>query len=361
MCASQLVRQRSVTFAPDTALAPEAINGGGGDDSLPRHSSLWKNYWLALRPWSFTASLTPVLLGTALAARSTDAGVNWAILATSCLTALAVHAAGNLVNTYFDYASGVDSAARWCDDRTLVDKLLTPLDVERFATGLYVVGTAAFVSTVIGCGGRSAFLLTLIFVLGMCGSFFYTGGGRSALKYKALGELLVFAVFGPITVAFAFFAQRAAVAAAVEEEEEAAAAWFLVGLPLRYALPLALNTVAILHANNLRDADNERSLGVTTIAIRIGPLLSRLLLAALLLLPFAMCAVIALHASVAFLLPLLALPHALALLRVIASAQTGADPAFRPVTYSIARLNLVLGALYVGAVMLAPVELFRVA
>lgn len=353
MCASQLTRQRSVTFAADAQTADgDGVLESNGHAVSPRRRSLL-NYWQALRPWSFSASFTPVLLGAALAARSTDGAVSVFILTTSCLTALAVHAAGNLVNTYFDYARGVDSEAGWCDDRTLVDKVLTPVEVERFATGLYVIGTAAFVVTVIASGGRSAFLLTVIFVLGMCGSFFYTGGG-SALKYKALGELLVFAVFGPITVAFAFFAQRAA----VHDEEQAACA--LAGLPLCYALPLALNTVAILHANNLRDADNERRLGVVTIAICLGPLLSRLLLAALLLLPFALFAVMALHASAAFLLPLLALPYALSLLRVLAVVQTGADAAFRPLTYRVARLNLLLGMLYIGAVMLAPAGLFKV-
>ncbi|KAL3227808.1 hypothetical protein MRX96_003764 [Rhipicephalus microplus] len=65
-------------------------------------------YLLALRPWSFSASLAPVALGAALAYRVVH-HFSPLVFVASCVTALSVHAAGNVVNTYFDYMRGVDS------------------------------------------------------------------------------------------------------------------------------------------------------------------------------------------------------------------------------------------------------------
>lgn len=80
--------------------------------------------WASLRPWSFGSSLSPVLLGSALAYKSTGQ-FSILLLLLACATVLALHAAGNLVNTYYDFVRGVDSA-RASDDRTLVDRRLTP-------------------------------------------------------------------------------------------------------------------------------------------------------------------------------------------------------------------------------------------
>ena len=59
-------------------------------------------YLIALRPWSFTASLGPVALGSCLAYKWIGTFSSW-IFVVTCICALSVHAAGNLVNTYFDF------------------------------------------------------------------------------------------------------------------------------------------------------------------------------------------------------------------------------------------------------------------
>lgn len=63
---------------------------------------------ISLRPWSFSASLIPVAIGSALAYKSSDNFNFWVFLFT-LLTVLSVHAAGNLVNTYYDFMKGIDS------------------------------------------------------------------------------------------------------------------------------------------------------------------------------------------------------------------------------------------------------------
>lgn len=94
-------------------------------------SKIWwtrfHHYLEALRPWSFSASLTPVLMGAVLAYKTAEAFSLVTLLAT-LLTVVSVHAAGNLVNTYCDFMRGIDSKRR-SDDRTLVDHILTPEEV----------------------------------------------------------------------------------------------------------------------------------------------------------------------------------------------------------------------------------------
>jgi len=58
-----------------------------------------ENYLLAVRPWSFTASIMPVLLGNALAYPSLRT-MSFIVLFLTCISAICVHAAANLFNTY---------------------------------------------------------------------------------------------------------------------------------------------------------------------------------------------------------------------------------------------------------------------
>ena len=57
-----------------------------------------ETYLAAVRPWSFSASLMPVLLGSALA-YPPICTVSCAVLLLTCVSALCVHAAANLFNT----------------------------------------------------------------------------------------------------------------------------------------------------------------------------------------------------------------------------------------------------------------------
>ncbi|XP_070260178.1 ubiA prenyltransferase domain-containing protein 1 isoform X2 [Myotis yumanensis] len=140
------------------------------------------SYVLALRPWSFSASLTPVALGSALAYRSQ--GVLDPRLLVGCAVAvLAVHGAGNLVNTYYDFSKGIDH--KKSDDRTLVDRILEPQDVVRFGVFLYTLGCV--------CAACLYYLsalklehLALIYFGGLSGSFLYTGGGESSFPVEAV-------------------------------------------------------------------------------------------------------------------------------------------------------------------------------
>ena len=141
------------------------------ENSSQLSNNTLKKYISALRPWSFSASLTPVLLGTAMGWKETgQLNVLAAIFA--CISVIAVHGAGNLVNTYYDYLRGIDS--KESDDRTLVNKILTPEDVVKFGVIIYVVGCVCFLGIVLTSPSRIDHL-ALLFFAGVSGSFLYTG------------------------------------------------------------------------------------------------------------------------------------------------------------------------------------------
>ena len=156
----------------------------------------------SIRPRSLMTSLIPVLLGAILAMKVTGQ-FSWIILLSTILTAISVHAAGNLVNTYCDYMKGIDSNPA-SDDRTLVDHLLTPEEVANLGVVFYLVGCFGFVMAAYYSPARIE-ILALIYFGGISSSFLYTGG--IGLKYIALGDLIIMLTFGPVSVLYSYVAQ----------------------------------------------------------------------------------------------------------------------------------------------------------
>lgn len=283
-------------------------------------------YVLALRPWSFSASLTPVALGTALAYKQ-DGSVDLLVLVVCAVAVLVVHGAGNLVNTYYDFSKGIDH--KKSDDRTLVDRILEPQDVVMFGAVLYSVGCL--------CATLLFFLsslrlehLALIYFGGLSSSFLYTGG--IGLKYVALGDVVILITFGPLAVVFSHAVQVG----------------HLSVLPLIYALPLALHTEAILHSNNTRDMHSDRRAGIVTLAILSGPAMSYVLYNVLLFAPYVFFCVLATRYTISMALPLLTLPVAFPLERQFRSQR------YAKIPQKTAKLNLLVGLFYVFGIILAP-------
>jgi len=283
------------------------------------------SYVEALRPWSFSASLMPVLLGCAVAYQKTGE-FSAAVLVVTALCALSVHAAGNLVNTYYDFVKGIDS--KKSDDRTLVDQLLSKDELVTLGAALYGLGCAGFVLLALLSPARVEHL-ALVYFGGLSSSFLYTGG--VGFKYIALGDVLVLVIFGPITVLFSYLAQSGHTEWAT----------------IYYAVPLALNTEAILHSNNTRDMATDRQAGIVTLAILVGTPASIVLFAGFLFLPYVLFAVVALHHSRWLLLPLVTLPSAFRLEKEFRSRD------MRRIPQLTAKLNFFFAVLYVVAVALS--------
>ena len=166
-------------------------NGCPQQDRPPQRSWRQKcaSYVLALRPWSFSASLTPVALGSTLAYRSQGV-LDPRLLVGCAIAVLAVHGAGNLVNTYYDFSKGIDH--KKSDDRTLVDRILEPQDVVRFGVFLYTLGCVC--AACLYClSPLKLEHLALIYFGGLSGSFLYTGGKLAYLLQVLVAWKLQFA------------------------------------------------------------------------------------------------------------------------------------------------------------------------
>lgn len=190
---------------------------------------------------------------------------------------------------------------------------------------LYMASCGGFILLSILSPARME-LLALVYFGGLSSSFLYTGG--IGLKYIALGDLLILVLFGPISVLFAYMAQTGR--------------W--EWSTIFFAIPLALNTEAILHSNNTRDAENDNKAGIVTLAIIIGRSASHILYAILLFTPYIIFVVLTVKFSIWFILPLVTLPQAFKIEKLFRSETT-----LHSVPKQTAKLNFFFGILYVIA------------
>jgi 1,4-dihydroxy-2-naphthoate octaprenyltransferase len=125
--------------------------------------------------------------------------------------------------------------------------------------GLLLLGLGTAIGMVIAInGGALLYLFGLIVVL--C-AFFYSATAYS-LSSRALGEVVVFAIFGPILTLGAYMVQMGP---------------HFPSSVLIYSLPLGLLAVATLHANNMRDIEGDALAGKHTLAAVVGLFVSRVL------------------------------------------------------------------------------------
>ena len=205
-----------------------------------------KLYFAATRPFSFTASVVPVVVGSLVAAQK---HFNPLYFLLALAGSLLIHAGTNLVNDYYDHVKGVDGPASLGPSKMIQRGLMTPGEVLKLGITCFAGGAACGLVLVALVG----LPLLWLGLASVAAGFFYTGAPVS-LAYIGLGELTVFFFMGPVMVIGAYYVQ-------VHEW-----AW----RPFIVSLPIAFLVTAILHANNLRDIDDDRQHGKRTLATIIG-------------------------------------------------------------------------------------------
>ncbi len=208
----------------------------------------WKLWLLAARPKTLPAAIAPVLVGTAV---STHEGGFHALVALMALvTALLLQIGANLANDALDFARGADTPERMGPTRATSAGLLSQQSV-LIATGITLtLASLAGLYLV----ARAGWPLLLLGLAAIVSALAYTGG-PFPLGYLGLGELFVFAFFGPVAVAGTAYVQTLA----------------LTPLALAASVPIGALAVAILVVNNLRDLSTDAAAGKRTVAVRIGP------------------------------------------------------------------------------------------
>jgi len=261
--------------------------------------------WLmAARPRTLPAAVAPVLVGTALAA--TQGTLKPLTFVAAMLGALFIQVGTNLSNDYSDARRGADTEDRLGPVRVTAGGLVPPRQVLRatyVAFGAAVLAGAYLIAT-------AGWELLLVGAASILAGVLYTGGPRP-YGYEGLGEVFVFLFFGVVAVAGSYFAQTEA----------------LTWEALVLAVPVGLLAAAILVVNNVRDLETDRRAGKRTLAVRLGRSRARglyggMVYVAFLTAPLAW-ALGGEELSAWLLLPLLALPAAVPIVRLVRNRTDG--------------------------------------
>ena len=212
------------------------------------------NLWLAgARPRTLPASVSPVLVGTAVAAAEGHV-VAWRAAA-AMVVALALQVGTNYANDYSDGRRGTD-AHRAGPLRLTASGLVAPARVLRAAALSFAVAAVAGLALAVAVDLR----LLVVGAACIAAGALYTGGPKP-YGYAGFGELAVLVFFGFVATAGSAYVQ-------VEH---------LSGLAVLAAVPVGLLACALLVANNLRDVDTDATAGKLTLAVRLGAARTRLL------------------------------------------------------------------------------------
>jgi 1,4-dihydroxy-2-naphthoate polyprenyltransferase len=224
-----------MTSAPQTSPSP----------ARPGMLAVWVT---AVRPFAYTASAGPVALAAALSAFQ---GVSfaWLNFVLALAGVLAVHTAGNLINDAVDYRRGTDRGLK-PSSGAVVRGWITSAQAERAGQAcLALAGCIAAVLT-----WRHGWPVAAFAAGGAAIAFLYTRD-RFCLKYAGLGDAAVFLAFGPLPTVGTHWVLTGR----------------LDGLPLLWGCAPGCLAAAILHANNWRDAGEDRGRGCRTLAGMLGP------------------------------------------------------------------------------------------
>ena len=124
----------------------------------------WKDWLVAVRPWSFPASAMPVAV-TLVYLWWLGERVDWLNGVWALLDIIVFHAAGNAWSDYFDYRRGVDRKGAFCVD-TLTSGRFQPREIFGLSAGLLAVALAG------GAGLAVALSRFKIQGVGGCGDIF---------------------------------------------------------------------------------------------------------------------------------------------------------------------------------------------
>lgn len=204
-----------------------------------------KDWIFATRPWSFPASAMPAVVALLYVWQTNgESHQNWYLGILAVLGAITLHAGGNMISDYHDFKRGVDREGVPGTDN-LTSGRFSPKQILAFGLSLVALSTALGVFLM----WQTGFELFWIGLVGAIAALFYY-----QFKFKALGDLLIFVVYGPSIMMGAGFVMTGTID------------WTLALI----SLPIAFITVNILHSNNTRDIESDGEANIKTFAMLIG-------------------------------------------------------------------------------------------
>jgi len=253
-------------------------------------------WFLAMRVPFLTASISPVLLGGAIA-WSTQHQFSWALLLLTMLAGGLLHLGVNVINDYFDHVSGNDDLNTEFirpfsgGSRVIQMGLLSPLEMLVGAAVLFGLASAIGLCLAAVTGP----LLLAFGAAGLLSGIFYVGKPFNWGSH-GIGEILVGLNFGTLMTLGAYFVQTERVD------------W----TPVIAAVPLAFLIAAVLYVNEFPDFAADKAVGKRTWVVRLGRPKAAYVYAAMMAIPYVWVLVFVAAGSLPLptLLPLLTLPLA---------------------------------------------------
>ncbi len=288
-------------------------------------ASYGRAWFWASRPFSLSAAVVPVLVGSAIAAEQVS--LNWLLFAFALVGSLAIQVGTNLTDEYADHRREGGQAKFPAPHKVLARGLLTEREVLAgcivtfgvgIGMGLYIVTEVGWPILAVGLGS--------VFV-----AVFYSAGPRP-LGDTGLGEATVFFFMGPLMVVAAYYVQTQELAWA----------------PFWGSMPVAFLVTAILHCNNLRDVDEDRESGKRTLVTMLGPRVGRVIYVGFLLASYGSMVIIAVTgvASIWALVGLASMPWAYLAMRTVLTGKDRREMSMGLV--KTAKLHGQSGMLYAG-------------
>ena len=210
--------------------------------------------FLASRPKFLTASVAPVLVGSALG--FAIAGTfNWPLFLLALFAMMALHAGANIANDYFDHVSNND----WLNtnvtpfsggSRFIQNRLLSPKAT--LLAALFCLTVGAIFGIIILMITRSIFIF-VIGLVGILGSFFYTAPPVK-LGYRGIGEGVIAFLFGVLPVYGSYYLQTRSIDI----------------IPLSAGCVVGIMIFLVILANEFPDIAADTAVNKKTLVVRFG-------------------------------------------------------------------------------------------
>ncbi len=213
-----------------------------------------KLYLREMRAPFFTATIVPILLGTAIAYNSANA-FDWFYFLLTFIGGLFLHAGANIINDYFDHKSQNDELNREFvrpftgGSRMIQNKLLTANEVLAEAIICLAIGSLIGIYLAI----KISLVILAIGAFGIFSAVFYVDP-IIRLVGRGIGEIFVGLNFGVGMTFGAYFVQTGSFS------------W----LPIIASLPVAILIAALLYINEFQDAKADAVVGKNHLVIRLG-------------------------------------------------------------------------------------------
>jgi len=299
--------------------------------------SIW---WLAIRPKTLTISITPVLLGSALAWHDHTSFSSLTFLVI-LFSALAIQIGTNLYNDAADFEKGADTTERLGPKRAAQQGWLTAKQIKTGALFSFIMAFIAGIYLV-WLGGTGIVILGLISIF--CG-YAYTAGPKP-IAYSPFGELFVLIFFGFCAVGGTYYLQSQQ----------------LNLITLFIASGIGSMAAAILLINNYRDLSGDEKASKLTLVHYTGHPAARLIYAFMVIYPYLILFSLVLYplalSSPAYswfiLLPLFSFPLAVKAIRLLLTLEISSK--LNLVLVKTAQLQLIYTILLCSALFIERVH-----